>query len=317
MRNVTRISLGIVLASILCLSSVQRIDSMDAIPVSLVYSEYSSTEIDMPADELRSKDITKRSDKLSVAEGKIFYEDEINLVPQEPPENIRPGLWQTLKDPDSFDGNDAIYKDDSKYIALTFDDGPHPKHTAWLLDELKERNVAATFFVLGSRIMDNQDLIKRMVDEGHLVGNHTFGHKLLSSLSRNDIEEQINKTNDLIVELTGFLPTTMRPPYGSRNERLLDIVKDKNMAVVMWSIDPEDWKKKSPASMNEHVKNRASEGDIILFHDMYETSVKAAVMVVDDLMKQGYVFVTVDELINKYSSLEAGGVYRTGHRREN
>ncbi len=179
-------------------------------------------------------------------------------------------------------------------VALTFDDGPHPVYTEELLDGLKERGVKATFFVVGENIPGNEELIRRMDEEGHLIGNHTYNHVKISDMSKADACEQIEKTSALIRELTGKDTEFVRPPFGEWNKELeCSFV----MIPVLWDVDPKDWTTRNVSDIVRRVLEDTENGDIILLHDYYRSSVQAALQIVDTLQGQGYEFVTVDELI--------------------
>lgn len=181
-----------------------------------------------------------------------------------------------------------------KRIALTFDDGPHPKYTPKLLDGLKERNVKATFFVIGQSAANYPDILKRITEEGHLLGNHTYSHVQLSCIPVNTAISEINQTNDVIVNATGVFPSYIRPPYGSMPKSLKS---ETDLIPVLWTVDPRDWSVLNTDSVVKHVVKNAKDGDIILLHDIFETSVDAALIIIDELSKEGFVFVTVDELV--------------------
>ena len=183
---------------------------------------------------------------------------------------------------------------DSKKIALTFDDGPHPYYTEQLLDGLKERNVKATFFVLGKHAEQYPELVKRMSDEGHLIGNHTYSHVQLNKRNSEAFKEELKKTSELIEELTGQEVQYVRPPYGTWDKKFEE---ELNMFPVLWNIDPLDWSSSNVPGIVKKVTSKARENSIILMHDEYKTTVTAALQVIDELQKQGYEFVTVDELL--------------------
>lgn len=179
-------------------------------------------------------------------------------------------------------------------VALTFDDGPNSEHTKTLLDGLKKRGVKASFFLMGKNIEGNEDLVKRMHDEGHLIGNHTFDHVQLNKLSDAQACDQITKTSNRIYEITGEYTTFIRPPFGEWKKDLDCVV---TMIPVLWDIDPLDWKTDNADQVVSRVEKDVEDGDIILLHDNYASSVKAALRIVDDLSKQGYRFVTAEELL--------------------
>lgn len=184
--------------------------------------------------------------------------------------------------------------EEKKKIALTFDDGPHPYYTEQLLDGLKERGVKATFFVIGENASLHEDVIRRMYEEGHLIGNHTYSHIQLTSSNQEAFREELKRTNQVIREITGQEVLYVRPPYGSWNR---EFEKELNMIPVLWTIDPLDWCSDDVACITQRVVSEAGEDEIILLHDYYETSVTAALCIVDQLLEEGYEFVTVEELL--------------------
>lgn len=179
-------------------------------------------------------------------------------------------------------------------VAITFDDGPRRSTTIRLLDGLKELDVKATFFVMGKNVVGNEDIIKRMYDEGHLIGNHTYSHIELCSVCHDKAVEEIQKTNNLIYNITGYTPKYIRPPFGSYSAKLqLDI----NMTPILWSVDPNDWNTTDVNAVVRSVMKNVKSGDIILMHDFYDTSVTAALEIIAELKAKGYVFVTADQII--------------------
>ena len=184
--------------------------------------------------------------------------------------------------------------EENKKIALTFDDGPHPYYTEQLLDGLKERDVKATFFVLGKHAEQYPELVERMNDEGHLIGNHTYNHMQLSQQNSEAFKEELIKTNELLEGLTGQEVQYVRPPYGTWDKKF---EKELNMFPVLWNIDTLDWSSKNVAGIVQKVRSKAKDNGIILMHDEYMTTVTAALQIVDELKEEGYEFVTVEELL--------------------
>lgn len=178
--------------------------------------------------------------------------------------------------------------------ALTFDDGPDARYTPLLLDGLKERDIKASFFLLGEKIKQYPELVRRMQEEGHLVGNHTYHHVQLDKLNETKAREEILKTNNLIYETTGHYPQYMRPPFGAWKKNLELCVE---MLPVFWTIDTLDWKVQNTDKIIQTVQDEIEDGAIILMHDEYETTIEAALDVADELKRQGYELVTVDKLI--------------------
>ena len=191
-------------------------------------------------------------------------------------------------------GKIAGEEDVAKKIALTFDDGPHPRYTEQLLDGLKERKVVATFFVTGENAQNYPNIIRREQEEGHLIGNHTYSHIQLTSGNRETFREELVKTNEILENITGEKVSFVRPPYGSWDK---SFEKELNMFPVLWNIDPLDWCSHNAECIAAKVVENAGDGDIILMHDYYDTSVTAALEVVDVLQKRGFQFVTVEEIL--------------------
>ncbi len=181
-----------------------------------------------------------------------------------------------------------------KKVAITFDDGPNPDYTADLLKGLKERGVTATFFLLGKEVELYPELVKQMHEEGHLVATHSYEHVNLCNLSDEAAIEQVVKTNEAIAAITGENPEFIRPPFGCWKKNL---DYKTTMIEVLWDIDPLDWKTSNAEVVVQRVLKKVKDGDIILLHDASESSVNAALQIIDALQKEGYLFVTVDELL--------------------
>lgn len=179
-------------------------------------------------------------------------------------------------------------------IAITFDDGPHPYYTEQLLDGLKERGAKASFFVMGKQAEAYPELVRRMYEEGHLVGNHTYSHIQLGKNNRETFKSELVKTNELLSGITGEEPQYVRPPYGSWDK---SFETELMMIPVLWTIDPMDWCSSNVNGIVRKVTEKAKENAVILMHDEYESTVTAALEIVDILQKQGYEFVTVDEIL--------------------
>lgn len=186
---------------------------------------------------------------------------------------------------------------ETKYAALTFDDGPSGRFTRQLLDGLKAREVKATFFVCGYRIQDYPREFQRILAEGHEVGNHGFSHKNMQSLGRREIAAEIMDTQALMPE--GTKVRYLRPPGGCCNDSVKQVAEARGLAIAHWSVDPKDWATDDAAAVENFVAANTHDGDIILMHDMSESSVKAALGAIDRLTKQGFRFVTLSELASR------------------
>lgn len=179
-------------------------------------------------------------------------------------------------------------------LALTFDDGPSNQYTASILDALKDNQASATFFVLGSNAARNPALLQRMVLEGNEIGNHTYSHKQLTTLSKGRIEEEIVATQESIFNITHLYPDLIRPPYGSKNDMVLQCAQGKQL--VAWTMDTQDWKYRDAKRIVSYVEENVKDGDIILMHDVYATTAQAATILIPLLKDLGYQLVTVSEL---------------------
>ena len=194
---------------------------------------------------------------------------------------------------DNVSGGISEYEEVPPKIALTFDDGPNVACTGRLLDGLKERNVKATFFVIGKNVKANPKLIKRIHKEGHMIGNHTYSHLEMNKVSEEKAKKELTKASRTVHAITGEYPQYMRPPYGVCSRELEDSL---DMILVRWTIDPLDWKTENTDEIVKKVVTKAEENDIILLHDCYNSSVDAALQIIDILQEKGFEFVTVDEL---------------------
>jgi peptidoglycan/xylan/chitin deacetylase (PgdA/CDA1 family) len=207
---------------------------------------------------------------------------------------------------DKLDKPDQILTDtkpgkEEKLIALTFDDGPDKRYTTEILDILKEKGVKATFFVVGQQVSKNPEVLQRIVDEGHAVGNHTYHHKDLSKLNKQQIIEEVKTADAAIKKAIGFTPILFRAPYGAVSDTLKVLLKSNNRDLVGWNIDTRDWAGTSSADIRKMIKNEAKPGGIILMHSFggkhIKNTVQALPGVIDDLVKKGYTLVTVDQII--------------------
>ncbi|WP_459129098.1 polysaccharide deacetylase family protein [Guggenheimella bovis] len=198
-----------------------------------------------------------------------------------------------------------------KYVALTFDDGPS-KHTEELLDVLKKHQARATFFVLGEQIPRHTKILKRMSDEGHAIGSHGFDHKQMTKLSEHSIKAQIDQVNALCYQATGYRPTLLRPPYGSVNDTVKEVAKASGQSVILWNVDTNDWKFRDDAHVSKWIIDHARNNAIVLCHDLYPTTIKGVDQAIEVLKKEGYVFVTIDELFRLNGLLPEAGRSYTG-----
>lgn len=188
----------------------------------------------------------------------------------------------------------ASVQEEAPKIAITFDDGPSESWTPVLLDGLKERDVKATFFLIGENAAAHPEIVRRLDEEGHLIGNHTYHHVEITKVSDEKARQEIEDTDEVIREIIGKGTEYMRPPFGAW-QRKLEL--EMSVMPVMWTIDPLDWTTENTDEIVNKVVTEAEENDIILLHDCYKSSVEAALRIIDILKKEGFEFVTVDELI--------------------
>jgi len=194
--------------------------------------------------------------------------------------------------------------DHRKLIALTFDDGPDHKYTPQILDILKEYDVKATFFLVGTQVAKYPEIAKRIVDEGHSIGNHTWAHGDLTKQSSKTAADQIGKAQKAIKDATGIAPRLIRAPYGAVSDGVLKTVHEAGMLHVGWTIDTKDWAGSSVANIHENVMTHARDGGVVLMHSFggrknaLEHTVKVLPKIIKDLKAKGFDLVSVDEMID-------------------
>ena len=200
---------------------------------------------------------------------------------------------------------------ETKYIALTFDDGPRAGTTERLLNGLRERGASATFFLVGEQAAAFPDLVTRMKAEGHQIGNHTWSHARLEGMEAEAMKDEIANMDNLLNALVGEGSYWLRPPYGQLTPGTEKLVK---VPMVKWSVDPRDWESRNKEKIVEAVLEKAKPNSIVLLHDIYDSSVDAALEIVDRLQEQGYWFVTVEELLRLNGIVpQSGMLYRSGN----
>jgi peptidoglycan/xylan/chitin deacetylase (PgdA/CDA1 family) len=187
---------------------------------------------------------------------------------------------------------------DEPYVAITFDDGPHPRNTPRLLDMLRERNIKATFYVIGRNVGMHPEITRRIVAEGHEIGNHTFTHPNLTKLGDSAVRAELDKTKAAIAKATGVRPRTMRPPYGALLQRQRAWIHEEyGYPTIMWSVDPRDWQRPGPSVVTSRILAGTTPGAIVLAHDLHAPTIDAMPATLDGLLRKGYKFVTVSQLL--------------------
>ena len=199
--------------------------------------------------------------------------------------------------------SDLVYshrENDKMMIALTFDDGPHPRYTPMILDILKEYGIKATFFTVGENVTYYPDAVKRCIDEGHEIANHTYTHKDLSRDTFGDICRELLRTEDVLYENFEVRPKLFRPPGGLYTKEVIKASAELDYTLVLWNIDTKDWAHTPPSKIAEKVLTTIRPGDIILMHDYIGKNTptpEALRLMLPELIKKGYRFVTVSELL--------------------
>lgn len=194
---------------------------------------------------------------------------------------------------------------EQKIVALTFDDGPYPPYTEQILDILKENNVPATFFIIGRNAQKHPELVQRIAAEGHQIGNHTYDHVDLLKADRGKVAYEVDTTTKILTELTGNAPHAVRPPHGFRDAVVLDMMAERNLKVVEWSIMSRDWTNPGVDAIVSRTVEKVKNGSIILLHDgdgveqksSRQETVAATRLIIHELLAKGYKFVTVDEIL--------------------
>ena len=235
-----------------------------------------------------------------------YKDSQIILYPSQTVENIDEialpvsSFFDVLQSSYLLDKDAELYKayyekKNQKVVALTFDDGPNPATTNQALDTLSKYGIKATFFVLGKNVSGNEEILKRMKADGHVIGNHSWSHPVLSKLSLDEAKKQITDTEDALTKVLGSSSKLMRPPYGAITD---DIRNSLDLSFIMWDVDSLDWKSKNEASILTEIQRQVRNGSIILMHDIHAETVNALPKIIDYLKEQGYHFVTVPEMLN-------------------
>jgi peptidoglycan/xylan/chitin deacetylase (PgdA/CDA1 family) len=187
---------------------------------------------------------------------------------------------------------------DGSYIAMTFDDGPSATLTPKLLDILAAHHIQATFFVIGENVAEHPEIVARAAREGHEIGNHSWSHPNFAKMSDAGVRSQLQRTDDAIKSATGARPTLLRPPYGSITTREKRWIHDQfGYQIILWDVDPYDWKRPGPAVVRSRILKETRPGSIVLSHDIHPGTIEAMPSTLDALEAKGFKFVTVSELI--------------------
>lgn len=182
-------------------------------------------------------------------------------------------------------------------IAITFDDGPTPGVTNVVLDELKKRNIRSTFFMIGKRVVAAPELAQRVLAEGHEVCNHTFNHLKLNTLPDQQVDWEIQKTQDTIGEVLNHRPTWLRPPYGAFRKNQIGIPQSRDIGVVFWNVDPRDWSQPGEEKIVSTILTHTKPGSIILCHDLHKQTANCVGQILDGLLERKYEFTSISDFL--------------------
>lgn len=211
-----------------------------------------------------------------------------------PYDKIQAFIRTELVDPKALTTPLPTLDDNKKYIALSFDDGPGPETTPALLTILAEKNVKATFFMLGQNAEAYPDVVKQVTEQGHEVASHSYSHPQLNTLDTKTLADEIKKTDKAIYQACGILPRNLRPPYGAIDAESAKII---GKPIIQWDIDSYDWESKNTQAVIQRVNQTSYPGGIILMHDIHPSTVQAVGQVIDNLRNQGYEFVTTSDIL--------------------
>ena len=202
----------------------------------------------------------------------------------------------------------ARAREGEKYVALTFDDGPSGRFTRTLLKGLRQRGIRATFFLCGYRMEEFPELTEQIFREGHEIGCHGFSHSDMRPMSRREVAGEIGKMRELLPD--GCSLRFLRPPGGGCSDAVAQVAQAQGLSILTWSVDPRDWATRDTWAVERNVLEQVKDGDVILLHDMSDSSVQAALAIVDTLLERGFTFVTASDLARlRGMRLRPGQVY--------
>ncbi len=259
--------------------------------------------LDLKYPSFVSDDISFEKAKYDIKSNEIvgYYESkEYGLISCKINNNeIKDIMTYEMQYDDAYENEKFALDPNKKTVAFTFDDGPG-NYDVDLIDILTKSHATATFYVVGNRLQSYPNSIKKMLDNEMEIGNHTYDHKSLTSLSDEEVKEEITKTNDIFYEMTGERLTSLRPSYGNINKKISLQVR---MPVILWNIDTLDWKTRNPEKISAEILDNVSDGGIILMHSIYSSTLEAVKKVLPELYKRGFQVTSVEKLakLKKYN----------------
>jgi len=206
-------------------------------------------------------------------------------------------------------GNDKKRKREKKRIAITFDDGPDEHVTPKILNTLKKYDAKATFFMLAPKANKHENIVKQILIDGHEIGNHSYSHANLNKVKQKRIKKEIIEAQATIESAAEQPVALFRPPYGEYNKTVIDLANQSGQTIIMWSVDPKDWKYQNKERIYENIIQHTKPGSIVLMHDIHEATAEALPKVLKHLQEQGFEFVTVSELLKEIEPAPNGVYY--------
>lgn len=200
-------------------------------------------------------------------------------------------------------------KNKKKLIALTFDDGPDPDVTPQILKTLKKHEAKATFFMLVNSAEKYPKIAKQVANNGHEIANHTYTHVNLAKVKRSRIEKELAHAKEKLESITERPVKLFRPPYGEYNQAVVEVAHNSEQHIIMWSVDPQDWRYKNKNKIYQNIMQSSNPGSIVLMHDIHQATADALPKILKDLKEQGYEFVTVSELLKEIEAAPNGVYY--------
>lgn len=261
-------------------------------------------QIEVPLAEIEHLLTTTAHDILQI---EVVEEPETSVEqeeqePEEPEDQEPSGEIATVPTPPPSAGPQV----DGKYVAITFDDGPHPKVTGQVLETLRTFNAKATFFMLGNQVDFYPNLVQQVAQEGHEVGTHSQTHADLTVIGQDQLQNEFAFTNERIKDIIGYYPTQFRPPYGAYNSSVINQAVNYGQKIIMWSVDSLDWQSQDPVAINQMVTSQTVPGSIILLHDIHDATAQALPTILTNLQNQDYTFVTVSQLLELQGATGVG-----------
>ncbi|HGP3997096.1 TPA: polysaccharide deacetylase family protein [Enterococcus faecium] len=287
--------ISIIALSVLLFFEITSVASLITEVKGQTHSSEHSSQSFKQSEQLEQSERSERSEQ-STIKSQSTETANVKEAIQESAKKVQSQSSQSTQDSTKTSRDTAV-----KSVAISFDDGPGATTTPQLLRILKEKNVHATFFVLGENTAQHPEIVKQTAEAGHEIGNHTYNHQNLATLSAQSMTEEVTKADTEIKKVTGKTPAFVRPPYGSVTNVGATIIQ---RPIIEWSVDSEDWKTRNPDLILQKIQATVYDGAIILFHDIYPETIRSVPQVIDYLKEQGYRITTVGDLLGHPTAVE-------------